>query len=347
MPKGTRVVTRLVPAPPHRGQPAKVTVSVTMSRRKTTRIGLLLAVATLAFGALSSANAQADPDVPTPASVNAAERALRSQAVPGARTEPYAYYQDAKSGGIVVETASLTGTLAKSLRSLFGKTVNLKQGKVSRAGRNDDANPHKGGARIHTQSYSQGCSSGVMLQRAGVNHMVTAGHCYNANQKVYSGQNYFGLVNVRKFPNPDLALINGNGSQYYANHIWTTPGSPSARVVSTKWTTVVGHHVCTSGAYSLERCGATVNTMNASFCDQEGCTYNLARAQNAGQLVAQLGDSGGPVYQKRGVNGLAFQGIIVATSLNLSSTSGDTVWFHTVQTIESSLGGTIVMTPVN
>jgi hypothetical protein len=219
---------------------------------------------------------------------------------------------------------------------------------VSRATRTSDSSPHFGGSRLHLQNYSSGCTSGVVLVRAGVRHMITAGHCYGANASVYSGTYYYGLINIRRFPNPDLELINGNagrsgqGSQFYTNAVHADPSAPSLRTVSTRWKTQVGHHICTGGSYSKERCGARVNTTSASFCDADGCTYHLARAQNPGVLTAQLGDSGGPVYQKPNASGLAFQGIVVATSLNLSSTSGDTVWFHTLDTVESSLGGKVL-----
>jgi hypothetical protein len=219
---------------------------------------------------------------------------------------------------------------------------------VSRAARTADNSPHYGAARLHLRNYSAGCTAGVTLVRAGVRHMITAGHCYAANANVYSGQYYAGLVNIRRFPNPDLELLNGNpgtsgqGTQAYTHYVYTDPSSPGARAVTSRWPTSVGHYVCTGGSYSRERCGARVSSTTASFCDADGCTYNLARAQEPGELVAQLGDSGGPVYQKPGSTAVAFQGIIVATSLNLSSTSGDTVWFHTIGTIESALGGTVL-----
>jgi hypothetical protein len=321
--------------------------------QRRTAIGVpLLAIALVATMAPAT-NARADPQPPDPAAVEEAERDLTLRTVPGSATATYAFYRDEETGALVVETASTTGDFADALRQTYRSAVEVRELAISRAGRNDDANPHFGGARLHLQNYTQGCSSGVVLVRAGVRHMVTTGHCYLVNANVYSGPHYYGLVNIRRFPDPDLELINGNagssgqGTQTYLNSAYTNPGTPGLRTVSTRWTTVVGHYICTGGSYSLERCGARVNTTSASFCDTDGCTHNLARAQNPGKLTSQLGDSGGPVYQKPTANGLAFQGIIVATSLNLSNTSGDTVWFHTLSTIESSLGGTVLTSPAS
>jgi hypothetical protein len=273
-----------------------------------------------------------------------AERELGARTAPGARAAAYAFYRD-ETGALVVEGGARFG---QTLRQEYGNGVRTRPLTISRSGRTNDQNPHYGGARLHLANYTGGCTAGVALLRAGVRHMVTAGHCYAVNARIYSGPHYYGLVNIRRFPSPDLALINGNpggagqGGQGYANVVYTNPSAPSLRTVSTRWNTVVGHSICTGGSYSNERCGARVNSVAATFCDSDGCTYNLARARNPGKLTAQLGDSGGPVYQKVGGSGLAFQGITIATSLNLSSVSGDTVWFHTLRTIESTLGGTVV-----
>jgi hypothetical protein len=279
---------------------------------------------------------------------DSAERGLADRTLAGSASAAYAYYRDQNTGKLVVETAAANTSLTRTLDDQYGPAVTVVPHAVSRAVRTADDAPHYGGARLHLQNYSAGCSSGVTLVRAGVRHMITAGHCYQPGTNVYSGQFYFGLVNVRHFPNPDLELINGNpgtsgqGTQSYGSYVYTDPSVPGTAAVATRWSTPVGGYVCTDGSYSQERCGARVATTSASFCDSDGCTYNLARAQQPGKLVAQLGDSGGPVYQKPTATTVAFQGIIVATSLNLSSTSGDTVWFHTVGTIESSLGGPVV-----
>jgi hypothetical protein len=285
------------------------------------------------------------------AEAGSAERGLATQTVDGSKAAAYAYYRDEETGRLIVETARANSTLTDTLERDYGEGVKVVPVAVSRAVRTADNSPHYGASRLHLHNYSDGCSSGVALIRAGVRHMITAGHCYATNTNVYSGQYYAGLVNVRRFPNPDLELINGNpgssgqGTQSYTHYMYTDPSSPGVRAVVTRWPTSIGHYICTGGSYSQERCGARVSSIIASFCDADGCTYNLARAQSPGQLVAQLGDSGGPVYQKPGASGIAFQGIIVATSLNLSSTSGDTVWFHTIGTIEAALGGFVVTGP--
>jgi hypothetical protein len=316
-----------------------------------TALGVLLVATALVIAGLP-AGALAGPEpVPGPSLAASAERDLGLRATPGATAASYAFYRDGPGGPLVVETDADDTEFTRGLLARYGSAVTIRPVAVSRAGRGDDGSPHFGGARIHLPNHTAGCSSGVVLIRARVRHMITAGHCYSAGANIYSGPRYYGLINIKRFPNPDLALINGNagssgqGSQGYTNLAFTDPGGPPIRTVSSRWRTVVGHIVCTGGGYSRERCGARVNTTNATFCDSRGCTRRLARAQNPGQLTAQLGDSGGPVYQKRGRSGLAFQGIIVATSLNLGDSSGDTVWFHTVGTIESALGGRVVTSP--
>ncbi|MDQ1658054.1 MAG: hypothetical protein QOD41_3137 [Cryptosporangiaceae bacterium] len=310
---------------------------------------LTTAALVLPLAGIRAASAAPPPTAaPSPTALAAsAERGLADRTLAGSAAAAYAYYRDG-AGRLIVETAPANTALTRTLRDDYGPAVTVVPHAVSRAIRTADDGPHYGGARLHLKNYSAGCSSGVTLVRAGVRHMVTAGHCYSTGTNVYSGQFYFGLVNIRHFPNPDLELINGNpgtsgqGAQSYGAYVYTDPSAPGVAAVATRWTTPVGGYVCTDGSYSQERCGARVATTTASFCDSDGCTYNLARAQQPGKLVAQLGDSGGPVYQKPTATTVAFQGIIVATSLNLSSTSGDTVWFHTLGTIESSLGGPVL-----
>ena len=205
--------------------------SVGLVRRRSRQL-VAVGLTALAVGTVPTARAVAAPSVPAPdaAVVRSAEQALGTKAVPGANDAPYAYYKDDATAALIVETGSTTGVFAGTLRSRYGASVQLRAVKVSRATRTNDSSPHYGGSRISAGGTS--CTSGVAFVRAGVRHMITSGHCFNVNTNVYSGPSYYGLINIRKFPNPDLALINGNGSQGYSPLVYIDPTAYTAKVVT-------------------------------------------------------------------------------------------------------------------
>ncbi|MDL2335580.1 MAG: hypothetical protein QFC55_06085, partial [Chloroflexota bacterium] len=69
--------------------------------------------------------------------------------------------------------------------------------------------------------------------------------------------------------------------------------------------------ICRTGFKSGNSCGWTLDDLNASFCDADGCTQYL-NAYHGG-IAPAAGDSGGPIYQPYN-GGALLSGTIVGLS---------------------------------
>lgn len=216
----------------------------------------------------------------------------------------------------VVVEYDQASTSAESLAGLRGLSgVQLVASSLARTTRLSDTpkGGHWGGARI--TSALKNCSAGFSVVRRsnGQRGSVTAGHCGIPGTVWNSGSNYYGTTTVRTdYPDYDQALVTGSA---YGSKIWTDgPGdSANTRSVTGGGDPGVGTLVCQSGSFSTSLCGLTVRSVSAKYCDSAGCTTYVIRATRGGQIAIMGGDSGGPVYTRRGstaatVRGIAFAG---------------------------------------
>jgi hypothetical protein len=172
--------------------------------------------------------------------------------------------------------------------------------------RQNDISPYWGGAKYTTPS-SLGCSTGFAVFWAGLDHMLSAGHCGNngeiavdggGNPAVDTMGNVFNDIPARdtlmiNTPSQGIAYIGPWNSNTGMDVVGATPD-------------FVGNLVCTSGARSGEHCGIPVTHVNQS----DAGFFPLTRAAfSTATCAAAGGDSGGPVYHYSG-NGLIGRGTI-------------------------------------
>jgi hypothetical protein len=82
---------------------------------------------------------------------------------------------------------------------------------------------------------------------------LTAGHCFNNGDSVFSGLNGYGLAGGKSgFPTYDMMRIDPSG-QTFSFNFYTDPGSPTSRTQTRKIDAPVGATVCTSLASASSR----------------------------------------------------------------------------------------------
>lgn len=228
---------------------------------------------------------------------------------------------DPVTENVVVEYDQATTSPASQagLRKLSG--VQVVAGSLARTSRLSDTpkGGHWGGARI--TSALKNCTAGFSVVRRsnGQRGSVTAGHCGDAGTVWKSGTNYYGTTTLRtNYPDYDQSLVTGSA---YGAKIWTDgPGdTANTRTVTGGGDPGVGTVVCQSGSFSTSLCGLTVRSTSAKYCDADGCTTYVIRATRGGLVAIIGGDSGGPVYTRRGtasatIRGIAFAGAGCAAS---------------------------------
>ncbi|HEY3562831.1 MAG TPA: hypothetical protein VGL05_35435 [Kribbella sp.] len=228
---------------------------------------------------------------------------------------------DPVTENVVVEYDEATTSPASlaGLRELSG--VQLVAGSLARTTRLSDTpkGGHWGGARI--TSSLKNCSAGFSVVRRsnGRRGTVTAGHCGTPGTVWKSGTNYYGTTTLRtNYPDYDQSLVTGSS---YGAKIWTDgPGdTANTRTVTGGGDPGVGTVVCQSGSFSTSVCNLTVRSTSARYCDSDGCTTYVIRATRGGLVAIIGGDSGGPVYTRRGtssatIRGMAFAGAGCAAS---------------------------------
>ncbi|MBW9214791.1 S1 family peptidase [Mumia sp. zg.B53] len=183
-----------------------------------------------------------------------------------------------------------------------GAVVVRYTGSAARASRTSDTSPHWGGARI--TSPSKVCSSGftVRSKSSSTRYSVTAGHCGANGTSWYSGSYYFGQIAGRSnYPAYDQARLAGST---YTNSIYTDGlDNFNVRTVTGANDGAVGDNVCASGAVTKSVCGIEIKSLSASYCDDPAkpatcSTYLMRGRRSDDRVIARLGDSGGPVYQR-------------------------------------------------
>jgi hypothetical protein len=220
----------------------------------------------------------------------------------------------------------LTAVRARTLRRLLG-AGNIVLRNVAPAdapvatSRNNDFSPWDGGDNLTSNGF--GCTSGVGINYAGHQYMLTAAHCYQPGWSVYNalaGQpgTFMGTEQSRDVSSggDDTALINMTPN----NKIWTgIIGHPLAKVVAGATTNPDGDTVCNEGAYSGEVCSTVQNNFFGciSVSGYTGISgtrteCNLVESESSG-IANQEGDSGAPMIRYIGSN-LEVTGIVSAGS---------------------------------
>lgn len=191
------------------------------------------------------------------------------------------------------------------------RVTTAEAGAVQRlAGRLADTPPFFGGGRICTDTGA--CSTGFYIDSATRGTvMLTAGHCGVNGDPVLNGneQLVVGLIEGRSFPNPDLAVIDGNT---YAARSFSANDNSSSKAISNAVNPTTGVTYCQMGWVSRRVC-SSYSSLNAQFCDEAGCTNGLAftsRPCSSGPL-GQEGDSGGGVF-KEASGTLSARGVAIA-----------------------------------
>jgi hypothetical protein len=139
---------------------------------------------------------------------------------PKAASTPYASYLDAAHGqvvlsfeqagstshGVVPEALRAAEEVAGSAKARFGGLVRIETGRPARTSRASDAQPHYGAAAIGS-SGNMFCTSGPIMYTGGgaSKGALTAGHCFNNGDSVFSGLNGYGLAGGKSgFPTYDM-----------------------------------------------------------------------------------------------------------------------------------------------
>jgi hypothetical protein len=249
----------------------------------------------------------------------------------------FGYALDPHTSQFAVTFREADREVGEALARQLGEAVRIEYGQPSRRGRLDDGEPHWGGAGIGPFANGNDCSSGFTVRLSnGTLGSVTAGHCYNNGQNLWSGPQYYGLTAAESgYPTWDQIRIDPNG-ETFARSIHSDPCCPSSRTVTSRSNPAVSELVCVSGMVTRAVCGLQVTSTSASLCDADGCTTDLIRAEKPGSVVGQGGDSGAPMYTRPTTSTASIKG------MEIGGTAADNVYAEKVTGIESHLGVTVV-----
>jgi hypothetical protein len=278
--------------------------------------------------------------------------------------------------GVTDPSPSVAGRLVAE----FGPALRVEHGRPpASASRLYDTSPWEGGEFTALDNGSD-CTSGPAVYKAstGKTYLLTAGHCYVALNTGLSGYTYrtfqgshqmgtgsspfMGWTAVERVNlGYDDALIDATASKYdWRTGLATAP--PGTAAQTSAQGSVVGASVCASGAFSGERCGATVMYVNQDTRSFNGVIHvNMVAARNSGVALAGPGDSGAPVYQVHGT-GLIVTGLLIEYGDDLGDPSAqmlpcpqndqagrgsvctDVIWYHDIVSVLSHLGVTLKTT---
>lgn len=263
---------------------------------------------------------------------------------PGAMSATFGYFVDARTSTVNVTFGPDDQAVADALQAALGDAVTIESGTPDRLGRLDDGQPHWGGAGIQQRKNTRTeCTSAFTVRLAsGRIGSLTAGHCYvnyrNPNgHSVWSGPFFYGTTSgLSNYPRFDMIRIEPRGRRF-SPKIHTDPGTPSSRTIAASGDPARGSFICQSGAFTRAKCGIEVTSVRTRYCDPSGCTRNLFRAEQRGQLVAKEGDSGAPVYNRFGRAGAAARGMVVAR------TKLDNFYGHKIRSIERHLNVRVLL----
>lgn len=189
----------------------------------------------------------------------------------------------------------------------------------------DDTSPWWGGAAWRNSATGGGCSLGFGVYHAGVQRLLSAGHCANNGNVATdpTGQT-IGTVVADNTPS-DTLIIAGTSAGRVFNNSTDAGGavvSEFSNPVIGAQASQVGNWVCTSGAYSGTRCSIQVKARDLCInVSGFGMVCGQVRAEHNAQLNAVgQGDSGGPVEIVNPVN----TGQVYATGTNTAIDAANT-----------------------
>jgi hypothetical protein len=214
----------------------------------------------------------------------------------------------------------LTATLGAAVKDEAHAPFVLKQGVVATPmARDADTSPYFGGARIKVGNATlTDCSSAfAAVDGSNNSYMLTAAHCtsglhrpvWNGNQSRLMGD----IFSIDPFIDSALVHVFFPASSFgviYAGGV--VPGIDERfRNVLTHTSNTPGMFVCTSGAFSGERCNIRVLAVNQDVNMGGRLVFPAVIAQrDDGQNAVGTGDSGGPVFVPIGPNHLFAAGTI-------------------------------------
>lgn len=256
----------------------------------------------------------------------------------GAARATYDYYLDAFTSTFKVTFGEDDRDVAAALGAALTDKVTIEFGTPSRATRLNDGEPHHGGAGIGQPQGNNFCTSGFTVRLPSDElGSVSAGHCFNDGQNVWSGDEVYGVTGGESgFPTFDMIRIDqGAALEDFAKKIWVDPCCPMIRTVVDSGNPSLGSFVCASGMVTRAVCGLEVINTDAELCDPAGCTPNLFKANQPGETVVHFGDSGAPVYNRFGSDNAAVRGMLIGFA------DRDNILAHKVSTIRVHLSVTV------
>jgi hypothetical protein len=170
--------------------------------------------------------------------------------------------------------------------------------------------PAWNGGDFITSRYEGTCTSGPPAHRQsdGREFLVTGGHCWPVGRYVYNERNYpdgaggHAVVGRTVYSDYgthgglDAAIID---SQNYGGSSWLNWRNFNVSAAQQQWSDPPENgSICLSGAYEMEKCGATVTDVDMCkyYVDDRTTHCHQSRAVNYNTTLVGQGDSGGPVY---------------------------------------------------
>lgn len=278
-------------------------------------------------------------------------------------TEP-----DQENNRIIITVSELNSDLMKALASRYGTqliAVRVRPGgPATAASRASDSPPFWGGARI-TTSTGKACTTGFAWTfPSNQPAMLTAAHCISTGGWVsYPNYTNAGAVQMSSLENwsdtggteyytgqtvyrGDVALIQYSGFGSAAT-IYTgaqnANTSTAVAAMNSRWAQN-GDAICVNGYTTGEWCGSVNNTGINVWYVFDGLTVvakHMVQAFSLGNTCPTLGDSGGPVYQKRSDGKVTAFGIFSGSAPLVASCY---VYFTDIRDPYYGLPGTLKVT---
>jgi len=261
---------------------------------------------------------------------------------PEAAKASFSFAIEANDSRLHVSFDPGSAAAAEAARVRLGELAAVTLGGSSRAGRLDDGEAHYGGAGVRVGSgalNSNICTTSFVVRRNsdGRRGGLSAGHCFNNNNAVWSSTQFWGTAwGEAGYPTWDMIGVSST-AETYDNSIHVDPCCPSVRNVTARKFPAVNDNVCLSGMVTRAVCGLIVNHLFAELCDADGCTTGLMRARRANDVTVRGGDSGGPVYQRSGASNAVALGMIIGFN-----DGGRNLLGEKLNSIEAHLGVTVL-----
>ncbi|MFJ6573233.1 hypothetical protein ACIQNU_38070 [Streptomyces sp. NPDC091292] len=240
-------------------------------------------------------------DPALPFAVELAGTSVDGGAIELAVDDPTAAKAYLASPAVVTERSAVGGT-----------SVRVTQAAPSRPlSRWNDTSPFYAGAALGpAYGTESNCTSGIPAVSTwdGRQWLVTAGHCYNVNDYVYTaGGNYIGQVKY-KLPAIDALFIETPTLRY----TWDgTDAAGYTRYLNGVRNIAVNDFTCQLGYNSKVVCNIrTVYAGNASWNVNGTTVWGSYGVPNNGGIVGRGGDSGGPVIFINDANSRELNGIV-------------------------------------